>query len=54
MQEAVRDKLDQWRLARECAKLDPTAEQQLADECLAEDFRSWPAYCDPSLAFPDQ
>ena len=47
IQEALRDKLDrlaQGRLARECAKLDPAAEQALADEGLAEDFRQWPAY----------
>ncbi len=47
VQEAVRDKLDRLdrrRLARECAKLDRNAEQQLADEGLAEDFRTWPAY----------
>lgn len=47
VQDAVRDKLDRLdhrRLARECAKLDCNAEQQLAEEGLAEDFRAWPAY----------
>lgn len=47
VQEAVRDKLDRLdrrRLARECAKLDRKAEQQLAEEGLAEDFREWPEY----------
>lgn len=47
VQEALRDKLerlDRSRLARECAKLDPTFEQQLAEEGLAEDLEQWPAY----------
>lgn len=47
VQEAVReklDRLDRMRLARECSKLDREAEQELADEGLAEDFRTWPAY----------
>ena len=47
VQEALRDKLDRLehrRLARECAKLDPRAEQELADEGLAEDFSQWPEY----------
>lgn len=47
IQEAVAEKLarlDQSRLARECAKLDPALEQELADEGLAEDFDEWPAY----------
>lgn len=47
VQEALREKLerlDRSRLARECAKLDPKFEQQLADEGLAEDLEQWPAY----------
>jgi len=47
VQEALRDKLerlDRSRLARECAKLDPQMEQQLAEEGLAEDMEQWPAY----------
>jgi Arc/MetJ-type ribon-helix-helix transcriptional regulator len=47
VQEALRDKLAQMarnRLARECAKLDPRQEQQLADEGLAADFEQWPEY----------
>ena len=47
VQDAVREKLDRVdrrRLSRECAKLDPAVEQQLADEGLAEDFREWPEY----------
>ncbi|MCI0464406.1 MAG: ribbon-helix-helix domain-containing protein [Gemmataceae bacterium] len=47
VQEALRDKLDRLersRLARECAKLDPQVEQQLAEEGLAEDMEQWPEY----------
>ena len=47
VQEALRDKLerlDRSRLARECAKLDPLFEQQLAEEGLTEDLQQWPAY----------
>lgn len=47
VQEAVRDKierLERSRLTRECAKLDPLFEQQLAEEGLAEDLKQWPAY----------
>jgi metal-responsive CopG/Arc/MetJ family transcriptional regulator len=47
VQEALRDKLDRLdrgRLARECAKLDPAFEQQLAEEGMAKDFEQWPEY----------
>lgn len=47
VQEALQDTLDRLekgRLARECAKLDPKAEQQLADEGLATDLEQWPEY----------
>jgi metal-responsive CopG/Arc/MetJ family transcriptional regulator len=47
VQEALQDKLDRLdrgRLARECAKLDPAVEQQLADEGLAEAGNEWPEY----------
>jgi metal-responsive CopG/Arc/MetJ family transcriptional regulator len=47
IQEALKDKLerlDRSRLARECSKLDPAYEQQLAEEGLAEDLRQWPEY----------
>lgn len=46
VQEAVKDKLERlerYRLARECAKLDPHFEQQLADEGLTAD-EQWPEY----------
>ena len=47
IQEAVQeklDRLDQSRLAREAAKLDPTFERHLADEGLAGDAAEWPEY----------
>jgi len=47
IQEAVRDKLDlleRGRLARECAKLNRSAEQRMADEGLAEDLGEWPEF----------
>jgi metal-responsive CopG/Arc/MetJ family transcriptional regulator len=47
VQDAVRDKLDRLahtRLARECAKLDKRAEQELADLGLAKDATEWPEY----------
>ncbi len=47
VQEALRDKLERLersRLARECAKLDPAFEQQLAEEGLVDDLEQWPAY----------
>ena len=47
LQDALRDKLDRMersRLARECAKLDPEFEQQLAEEGLTADFKQWPEY----------
>jgi metal-responsive CopG/Arc/MetJ family transcriptional regulator len=47
VQEALQDKLkrlDQRRLARECAKLDPRQEQQMAEEGLAADVEQWPEY----------
>jgi metal-responsive CopG/Arc/MetJ family transcriptional regulator len=47
IQEAVRDKLDRLdrgRLARECAKLDRSAEQKMADEGLAADLEEWPEF----------
>lgn len=46
-EEAVEEKLnrvDRSRLARECAKLDATLEQQLADEGLSKDLAEWPEY----------
>jgi metal-responsive CopG/Arc/MetJ family transcriptional regulator len=47
IQEAVEEKLtrlDRNRLAREAAKLDRKAEQELADEGLAADLEEWPEY----------
>ncbi len=47
MQEAIDEKLTRFervRLAEECAKLDPVAEQTLADEGLSEELTKWPEY----------
>lgn len=47
IQEAIRERLrqeDHSRLARECAKLDPVFEQQMADEGMAGDLAGWPEY----------
>ena len=47
IQEAVRDKLERLergRLARECAKLNRSVEQRMADEGLAEDLEEWPEF----------
>lgn len=47
IQEAVEEKLvrfDRSRLARECAKLDPSFEKALAEEGLSEDLAEWPEY----------
>jgi metal-responsive CopG/Arc/MetJ family transcriptional regulator len=37
-------RLDRSRLARECAKLDPSFEKALADEGSSDDVAEWPAY----------
>jgi metal-responsive CopG/Arc/MetJ family transcriptional regulator len=45
--EAVEEKLqrlDRSRLARECAKLDPTFEKALAEEGVSGDLGEWPEY----------
>ena len=47
IQEAVREKVTRLsvnRLARECAKLDPKAEQAIAEEGMSEEVASWPEY----------
>ncbi|HLG16859.1 MAG TPA: CopG family transcriptional regulator [Blastocatellia bacterium] len=47
IQEALEEKIariDQTRLARECAKLHPAEEQALADEGLAGEAARWPEY----------
>jgi len=47
IQEAIQEKLarlERTRLAKECAKLDPVAEQALADEGLSDALREWPEY----------
>ena len=37
-------RLKRGRLARECAKLNRSAEQRMADEGLTEDFAEWPEF----------
>jgi metal-responsive CopG/Arc/MetJ family transcriptional regulator len=37
-------RLERRRLAEECAKLDPEAEQALADQGLEADADAWPEY----------
>lgn len=47
IQEAIIDKLsrlDQNRLARECAKLNPEFEQALAEEGMFQELEEWPEY----------
>ncbi len=47
IQEAVAEKLNRLkktRLAEECAKLDPSEEQALAEEGLGAEYSEWPEY----------
>ena len=47
IQDAVADKLqrmDRGRLARECAKLDRTFEQAMAEEGIGAEVDQWPEY----------
>ena len=47
IQEAIEEKLSRLkrtRLAEESAKLDPAAEQAMAEEGLSEELRQWPEY----------
>ena len=47
IQDAVQEKLkklERNRLARECAKLDPSAERALAEEFMGEELDRWPEY----------
>jgi len=47
IQEAVQEKLellDRSRLARECAKLTPSAEKMLAEEKIIIESDQWPTY----------
>jgi len=47
VQEAIQEKLDRVsrnRLAKECRKLDPAFEQELAETGFAEDVEQWPEY----------
>ena len=40
--EAQIDRVERRRLAQECLKLDPTAEQTLAEEGASYDLEGWP------------
>lgn len=47
IEEAVQEKLDRMshdRLARECAKLDPSLEKAMAEEGMEEEIERWPEY----------
>ena len=47
IQEAVDEKIERLehnRLAKECAKLDPSFERAMAEEGLSEDLSEWPRY----------
>jgi metal-responsive CopG/Arc/MetJ family transcriptional regulator len=47
IQTAVKEKitrLEHTRLAQECAKLDPTEEQLLADQGFSNELSEWPEY----------
>ena len=47
IQDAVEEKLERLernRLARECAKLDPSAEKAMAEEGMDEELEHWPEY----------
>ena len=47
VQKAVEEKLkrlEQSRLARECAKLDPAFEKAMAEEGMSEELAKWPEY----------
>ncbi len=47
IQAAVEEKLlrmDKGRLARECAKLNPTHERSIAEEGMAWELAEWPEY----------
>ncbi len=38
------DRIDRGRLARECAKLDPSFEKAMAEEGMSEELHQWPEY----------
>jgi metal-responsive CopG/Arc/MetJ family transcriptional regulator len=47
IQDAVEEKLkklEQNRLARECAKLDPAVEKAMSEEGMGEELDQWPEY----------
>jgi len=47
IQKAVQEKLERMersRLAKECAKLDPSFEKAMAEEGVSEELSKWPEY----------
>jgi len=47
IQEAIKEKLsrvNRSRLARECAKLDPSVEKVIAEEGFSQEIDQWPEY----------
>ena len=47
IQEAIKEKLsrvNRSRLARECAKLDPSFEKAIAEEGFSREIEEWPEY----------
>jgi len=47
IQQAVQEKLDRLkrsRLARECAKLEPSSEKSMAEEGMSAELDQWPEY----------
>ena len=47
IQQAVQEKLDRLkrsRLARECAKLEPTSEKAMAEVGMSAELNQWPEY----------
>ncbi len=42
------------RLVKECAKLDPVEESQLAEDGMAWEIDTWPEYSDPSKKLLDE
>jgi metal-responsive CopG/Arc/MetJ family transcriptional regulator len=38
------ERIENGRLVRECAKLDPAFERRLAEEAISEDLSEWPEY----------
>ena len=46
------DRLERVRLARECSKLDPAEERELAEEGFSEELTRWPEYLEVKSVGP--